>query len=181
MVVGDNCGGSPHHRAGLRMRRAGMICLAGAALGGCASFSVPSLNFFTPTPTLAILQLESSPPGAEATTSAGPGCRTPCSVSLPAAEGLTVTYALDRYLPVTVPIQTIRRRFDDPLTQAAYGGGPEFDPNPVFVQLAPAVPPRRAVRRPPPKRVANRPPPAPSPGTASPFPPPPSSSPFPSR
>ena len=39
------------------------------------------------------VQLESTPPGADATTSLGPGCKTPCSVSVPAPDaGFTVTF-----------------------------------------------------------------------------------------
>jgi hypothetical protein len=165
------------------MRRVIVISLAGIALSGCASFSVPGLGFLTPSPQMVTLQLESAPSGADARTSAGPSCRTPCSVSVPAAP-LQVTYTLDRFQPVTVAVQPMEQTV---VSQNVDAGGAativELDPNPVFAQLAPTAPPKRVVKRPPPKRVVKRPPPAdaPPPPNSSPFPPPTSSSPFPSR
>ncbi len=163
------------------MRRVIVISLAGIALSGCASFSVPGLDFLTPSPPLATLQLESMPPGAEARTSAGPSCRTPCSVSVPATP-LTVTYALDRHEPQTVSVQPLQQTVVNPNVDA--GGTSyvlELDPNPVFAQLAPSAPPKRTSKRPPPKRVAKRPPADAPPPANSPFPPPAASGPFPSR
>jgi hypothetical protein len=96
------------------MRRLIVISLAGIALSGCASMSVPGLDFLTPAPTVATLQLESMPPGAEARTSAGPSCRTPCSVSVPVAP-LTVTFTLDKYQPQTVPVQPMQQTVASPL------------------------------------------------------------------
>jgi hypothetical protein len=163
------------------MRRVIVISLAGIALTGCASFSVPGLGFLTPAPPVATLQLESMPSGAEARTSAGPSCRTPCAVSVP-AEPLTVTFTLDRFEPQTVPVQPLQQTIVNPNVDV--GGASyvvELDPNPVFAQLAPAAPPKRATRRPPPKRVAKRPPAEAPPPAGSPFPPPATSSPFPSR
>lgn len=166
------------------MRRVFVLSLAGIALSGCASFSVPGLDFLTPAPPVATLQLESMPTGAEARTSAGPSCRTPCSVSVPASQPLTVTYTLDRYQPQTVSVQPVQQTVASPNVDL---GGTSFvvelDPNPVFAQLAPTAPPPRRAKRPPPKRVAKRPPPQePAPPQASsPFPPPTASSPFPSR
>ena len=61
------------------MRRAIAIAVAGASLGGCSSFS---LDAFKPTPPTVQLQLESIPPGADAVTSLGPGCKTPCAVAV---------------------------------------------------------------------------------------------------
>ena len=58
------------------------------------------------------VQLESTPPGADARTSLGPGCKTPCSVTIPTPEGsgFSVTYTLDKFQPATVPAQVIRSR-----------------------------------------------------------------------
>ena len=54
------------------------------------------------------VQLELIPSGADAKTSLGPGCKTPCSVAVPAADaGFTVTYTMNKFLPVTVPVQVI--------------------------------------------------------------------------
>ena len=163
------------------MRRLIVISLAGIALSGCASFSVPSFDFLTPTPAQTTLQLESSPQGAEARTSAGPSCRTPCSVSVP-VQPLTVTFTLDRFQPQTVSVQPTQTGAVSSSIDINTAAVVELDPNPVFAQLAPAAPVRRTTKRPPPKRATKRPPAQSAPPPeGTPFPPPASSTPFPSR
>ncbi len=162
------------------MLRVIVISLAGIALSGCASFSVPGLDFLTPAPPATTLQLESSPQGAEARTSAGPSCRTPCSVSVPVAP-LTVTFTLDRFQPATVAVQPTQTGAVTSSIDMNTSAVIELDPNPVFAQLAPAAPVKRTTKRPP-KRVAKRPPAAATaPPGSSPFPQPAASTPFPSR
>lgn len=146
---------------------------------------MPGLDFLTPAPPQATLQLESSPQGAEARTSAGPSCRTPCSVSVPIAP-MTVTFTLDKFDPQTIPVQTTQS--PAPIIDVTNQSVLELDPNPVFAQLVPSPPVKRTPKRPPPKRVAKRaapPPPAPAAEApaqdSSPFPAPTASSPFPSR
>ena len=146
------------------MRRVIAIAVAGASLAGCSSFS---MDYFKSTPPPVQVQLESVPSGADATTSVGPGCKTPCSVAVPAPDaGFTVTFAMPRFQPVTVPVQVIRTPGDftspDIIT---------VDPNPVVAELRPAGPPPRAARKPmrpkkpkPPKAGAA------APAAASPFP-----------
>src|SRR3954471_24570819 len=88
------------------MRRVIAIAVTGISLAGCSSFSLDS---FKPTPPLVQVQLESTPPGADATTSLGPGCKTPCSVSVPApVADFAVASARPGFQPVTVPVQVIR-------------------------------------------------------------------------
>jgi hypothetical protein len=126
------------------MRRFIVIAAAGASLAGCSSFSLDS---FKPTPPTVQVQLESVPPGADAVTSAGPGCKTPCSVAVPAANaGFSVTYSMNKFQPVTIPVQVINvpGDFSTPASTT-------LDPNPVVAELKPAGPPPRAVRRPKPK------------------------------
>lgn len=145
------------------MRRVIAIAIAGAGLAGCSSFSLDSLK---PTPPPVQVQLESAPPGADAVTSLGPGCKTPCSLSVPAPDsGFSVTFNLPRFQPATVPVQVIRNPgdFANPATTMT-------DPNPVFAELRPAGPPPRAARKPmrpkkpkPPKPAAAAPAPAGSP------------------
>ena len=147
------------------MRRVIAIAVAGASLAGCSSFSFDSLK---PTPPQVQVQLDSTPPGADATTSLGPGCKTPCSVPVPAPDsGFSVTFALPKFQPVTIPFQVIRSPgdFSTPATVAT-------DPNPVFAELKPSGPPPRAARKPmrpkkpkPPKAAE-----APAPAAGSPFP-----------
>ncbi len=120
------------------MRRVIAIALAGASLGGCSSFSVS--NYFKSTPPSMQVQLESQPSGADAKTSLGPGCKTPCSVSVAAPDsGFSVSYTLAKYEPATVQVQVIRSPGD--LTTPATA---TIDPNPVFAELQPAAPPPKA-------------------------------------
>ncbi|MGH6710330.1 MAG: hypothetical protein ACREEK_15310 [Bradyrhizobium sp.] len=140
------------------------IAVAGAALSGvlagCSSFSLDSLK---PTPPPIQVQLESVPSGADATTSVGPGCKTPCSVAVTAPDaGFTVTFAMAKFLPVTVPVQVIRNPGD-----FATPASTTIDPNPVVAELKPAGPPPRAK---PMRPKAKKPKPAAAPAAASPFP-----------
>src|SRR5215475_15060502 len=110
------------------MRRVIAIAIAGASLGGCSSMSSFSWDSFKSTPPAIQVQLESQPPGADARTSVGPSCKTPCSVSVAAPDtGFTVTYALPRFQPATIPVQVLHNPGD--LTTPATT---TIDPNPVF-------------------------------------------------
>jgi hypothetical protein len=125
------------------MRRIVAIAVAGASLGGCSSMPSLSWDYFKPTPPSVQVQLESTPPGADARTSLGPSCKTPCSVSVPAPDtGFSVTYTLNKFQPATVPVQVIRNPGDDVATPASTA----TDPNPVFAELQPAGPPPKAPR-----------------------------------
>jgi hypothetical protein len=126
------------------MRRVVAMAIMGTGvvgLSGCSSFS---LDYFKSTPPTVQVQLESNPPGADARTSLGPGCKTPCSVSVPAPDtGFSVAYTLPKFEPATVQVQVIRNPSDlaSPATTVT-------DPNPVFAELAPAGPPPKPVRKP---------------------------------
>ncbi|WP_315726233.1 MULTISPECIES: hypothetical protein [unclassified Bradyrhizobium] len=119
------------------MRRVIAIAVAGAGLAGCSSFSMDSFKLAAPE---VPVQLESVPPGADAKTSLGPGCRTPCTVQVPAPDaGFSVTFTMDRYLPATIPVQVIRNTGD-------FNSSPPvvMDPSPVVAELqpAPGAPPK---------------------------------------
>jgi hypothetical protein len=124
------------------MRRVLAIAIAGAglagSLGGCSSFSMSSISdYFKSSPPVIQVQIESTPPGAEAKTSLGPGCKTPCSVSVaPPDNSFAVSYTLNKFQPTTVQVSVIRNPGD--VTSAATT---TIDPNPVFAQLQPAAPP----------------------------------------
>lgn len=149
------------------MRRVIAIALAGASLGGCSSMS---WDMFKPAPPTVQVRLESNPPGADATTSLGQVCKTPCSVSVPAPDApFTVAFALPKYQPASVPVNVVKNAGDF-TTPASV----TTDPNPVFAELQPAVPPK-PVRKP--HRPQKPKPPAPAaapadaaPAAASPFP-----------
>jgi hypothetical protein len=146
------------------MRRVIAIAVAGATLAGCSSFSWDSLK---PAPQPIQVQLESVPSGADAVTSVGPGCKTPCSVAVPAPDaGFSVTYTLPKFQAATVQVQVIRNPgdFSTPASTT-------IDPNPVVAELKPAGPPpkvRKPMRpkKPKPKTAA----PAEAPAGGSPFP-----------
>jgi len=147
------------------MRRFIVIALAGVGLAGCSSFSPDA---FKPAPPKVTVELDSVPQGAEARTSQGQSCKTPCSVEVPAAEGFSVSYTLANYQPLTVPVEVTHQPGDltSPATTTA-------DPNPVVGELQPVTPPK-PVRKKPRKRRAPKAaaaaPAASSPAAASPFP-----------
>ena len=150
------------------MRRVIVIAVAGAGLAGCSSLpSSFSMDAFKPTPPTIQVTLESVPSGAEARTSLGPSCKTPCSVAVtPPDSGFSVTFTQNRFLPATVPVQVIRipGDFSTPASTT-------LDPNPVVAELQPAGPPPKAVRKMmrPPKPKKPKPPKGAAPA-ASPFP-----------
>jgi hypothetical protein len=144
------------------MRRVIAIAVAGASLGGCSS--MPSFSsvgdYFKSTPPAIQVQLESQPAGADAKTSLGPGCKTPCSVSVPAPDtGFSVTYTLPRHEPAIVQVNVIRNPDGPAMT----------DPNPVFVELRLAGPAPKAKGMKP-KTVKKKPKPAAAAPAESPFP-----------
>jgi hypothetical protein len=125
------------------MRRVIVIAVAGASVAGCSSFSSFSLDSFKSAPPTVQVQLDSVPPGADARTSVGPGCKTPCSVAVPVPDaGFAVTYTLNKFQTATIPVQVIHLPgdFSTPASTSV-------DPNPVVAELQPAGPPPRAVRK----------------------------------
>src|ERR1700731_503704 len=119
------------------MRRVIVIVAAGASLAGCSSFS---MDYFKPTPPTVQVQIDAVPPGADARTSLGPGCKTPCTVAVPAPDsGFSVSYSLNKFQPATVAVQVIHIPGD-----FATPASTTIDPNPVVAELQPAGPPPRA-------------------------------------
>ena len=108
-------------------------------LAGCASW-MPSWNLGSRGADVS-LTIESDPPGAEARTSIGPGCRTPCMIPVSADQPFTVNFTLNGYLPQTIPVRPRERSTFE-------FGAAELTPNPVFAQLDPAPPPAPVKRRP---------------------------------
>ena len=145
------------------MRRVLAIAVTGLSLAGCSTFSL------APTPQPVQVQFESVPSGAEATTSLGAACKTPCSLAVPAPDaGFTVTFAMPRFQPVTVPVQVIRNPGDFTTPASIV-----IDPNPVVAELRPAGPPPRAGRKPAPPMKPKPPKAGAAPAAGSPFPAPP--------
>lgn len=122
------------------MHRVIALAVAGATLAGCSSFS---LDAFKPTPPTVQLQLDSVPPGADAKTSLGPGCKTPCSVAVTVPESaFSVSYTLDKFQPATVQVQVIHHPGD--LSTPA---STSFDPSPAIAELQPVGPPPKGARK----------------------------------
>ncbi|MFL6798372.1 MAG: PEGA domain-containing protein [Xanthobacteraceae bacterium] len=111
------------------MSRVIAILACGLCLAACST-SISSLSFLKSSPTSEALRIESEPPGAEAKTSLGQTCRTPCELTVQPAGEMTVTLALSGYQS-----QTITLRPEVP------GGDPDvaprLAPNPIYAELAP--------------------------------------------
>jgi hypothetical protein len=124
-----------------------VLVIMGAAFALAACSSTPdwlSLEALKPAPAMDTVSFESVPPGAEAKTSSGQTCRTPCSLALPANATINVTFTLLGYEPATETIEPVS------------GGSelPTLRPNPVVVELAPAPPPPKAEK---PKKTTKKP------------------------
>jgi len=119
-------------------------CLALAAcesLPSLPTLSMPSLSFGS-SPPPALARIESEPPGADARTSTGQTCRTPCAVSIPATGNFTVNFTLNGYLPQAVSARVVAptdMRIDAEVSTQPVE--PLVVPNPIFAVLDPAPPP----------------------------------------
>ncbi|MGH6664656.1 MAG: PEGA domain-containing protein [Pseudolabrys sp.] len=137
------------------MYRVFAIVIGGLALAACSS--TPdwlNLDALKPAPAQDTVRFESDPPGAEAKTSDGQVCRTPCALAVPSAGPMSVTFSLNGYLPDSETIEPI----------ANSTGYPEMRPNPVVAQLQPAPPPPKPIKKPVRKR---KPAPKPKPKTTA--------------
>ena len=122
-------------------RVCGVMALSafGLILAGCSSGSVNSLfpGMASSSPPKATVQLQSEPAGAEAKTSLGSSCQTPCSLELAANSDLSVTFSLDGYKPQTIAVKPPAGNGQgDPGAYAAA----TLSPNPVVAQLEPITP-----------------------------------------
>jgi len=131
------------------MSRVIAVMACGILLAAC-SMSMPSFDFLKSGPTTEVLRIESEPPGADARTTAGQTCRTPCELSVPATSELAVTVALNGYQPQTLPVRV-----------EGTGGDSRLQPNPLYVELQPAAPPPKPKAPPPRKRTSAAAPPKP--------------------
>ena len=94
-------------------------------LAACSA-TMPSLDFMRSAPQAESLAIESEPPGAEAKSTLGESCRTPCQLSVQPGSEFSVTLALSGYQPQTVSVR--------PEAQGA-SAAPRLAPNPVQVSL----------------------------------------------
>ena len=125
------------------MYRVIAIVIGGLALAACSSTpDWMSLDALKPAPVKDTVRFESEPPGAEAKTSDGQTCRTPCALAVATGGPVTVSFALNGYQPDSETIEPI----------SSNNGFPEMRPNPVQVELTPAPPQPKPVKKPVVKR-----------------------------
>jgi hypothetical protein len=119
-------GGRPYAAQGWGiMSRVIAVMACGFMLAACST-TMPSLDFMKSAPQPETLAIESEPLGAEAKTSLGQSCRTPCQLSVQPGSEFSVTLALSGYQPQTVSVR--------PEAEGA-SAAPRLAPNPVHVTL----------------------------------------------
>jgi hypothetical protein len=93
--------------------------------------SMPSMDFFKSTPPTEVLRVESEPPGADARTTQGQSCRTPCELTVQSGSEMTVSFSLNGYQPQTIQV----RPEVAPTSYSDSGSGGKLQPNPVYAEL----------------------------------------------
>src|SRR5262249_8566642 len=78
------------------LSRCSAVTVCGCMLAACST-TMPSLDFMKSAPQAESLAIESEPRGAEAKTSLGQSCRTPCQLSVQPGSEFSVTFALSGY------------------------------------------------------------------------------------
>jgi hypothetical protein len=115
--------------------------------------SMPSLDIFKSTPATEVLRVESEPPGADARTSQGQSCRTPCELTVQSGSDMTVSFALNGYQPQTVQVRP-------EVAPTSYSeSGPSsgrLQPNPVYAELQSTKPPAKKKSAPARKQTAQK-------------------------
>src|ERR1700751_6041304 len=101
MGTRPECGIPLRRSTDMNLTRAVALVSCGLGLAACSGLDL-GLDVFTVKPTTTVLTIESSPPGAEARTSLGGTCRTPCTLPIASAGDFTVSYALNGYQPQTL-------------------------------------------------------------------------------
>jgi PEGA domain len=146
------------------MSRVIAVLACGVALAAC-SMSMPSLDFMKGSPATEVLRVESEPPGADARTTQGQSCRTPCELTVPSGGEFQVSFSLNGYQPQSVQVRT-----EGP-PGSAYsdtGSSARLQPNPVYAELQPVKPPPAKKKSPPrAKTAAKKADPAPASAGAS--------------
>ena len=119
------------------MSRIIAVMASGFMLAAC-SVTMPSLSldFMKSAPQDETLAIESEPPAAEAKTSLGQSCRTPCQLRVQPGSEFSVTLTLNGYQPQTV---SVRPKADDA------SAAPRLAPNPVHADLQAVAPPKKPV------------------------------------
>jgi hypothetical protein len=134
------------------MNRVIAVVACGLTVAACASGGssfMPNL-FSKPQPTPVKVQFQSQPPGAQAVTSTGASCKTPCELDMDPSKEFSVTFTLAGYQQQLVPVAL---RAPEGLSAEEAEQQKAFDPNPVVATLEAAA--KKKV--PPPKKPAPKP------------------------
>jgi hypothetical protein len=167
------------------MNRVIAVVACGLTLAACTSGAFPGL-FAKPEPKPVKVVFQSQPAAAEAKTSIGPTCVTPCELAMDPNKEFSVTFTLKGYQPQTIPVAA---HVPEGMSaeEAEWQNATTLVPNPVVVTLEkakrapvkkrtpkprskPAPKPSSALAKPAPKSAA-KPQPA-KPATAAPAVPP---------
>lgn len=120
-----------------------VVILGGSLVLAACSSSSNWLDSLKPAPPTESVGFESEPAGAEAKTSTGQACKTPCRLDVPANAPFSVTFSLDGYVPAIEQVELVGQG----------DGSVQMRPNPVLVELTKAPPPppvkKKPVRRAP--------------------------------
>src|SRR5438309_2664099 len=109
------------------MSRVIAVMVCGFMLTACsATLPSLSLDFMKSAPQAETLTIESEPPGAEAKTSLGQSCRTPCQLPVQPGSEFSVTLALSGYQPQTMAVRP---------EAGGASAAPRLAPNPIHVIL----------------------------------------------
>jgi PEGA domain len=139
---------------GVMLRRARAPAVGGRAVAvavsafALASCSTAATDVFKPKPTSTLMLIESNPAGAQAKTSQGKTCKTPCTMLISEGSDFTVTFTLDGYVPQTLPVHATMS--PGGWTESA---SPVLNPGSLFPTLEPLKPPTGARRA----KTASRP------------------------
>jgi hypothetical protein len=123
------------------------VVIFSVGLASCSSVAMPGFNAFKPKPTTTLMLIQSTPPGAEARTSLGKTCRTPCTMLIGSGEDFTVSFSLNGYIPQTLTVHSTMS--EGGFTTAA---SPVLNPSSLFATLEPVTPqasPRKPSRQSP--------------------------------
>jgi PEGA domain len=93
---------------------------------------MPGFGSLKPKPTTTVLLIQSDPARAEARSSLGGTCRTPCTMAIATAGDFTVGFAREGYEPQTVTVHST-------MSEGEYmtAPSPVLEPSTVYVTLRP--------------------------------------------
>lgn len=117
------------------MSRVIAVVACGLMVAACSA-TMPSLDFLKSTPKSEALAIDSEPSGAEAKTSLGQSCHTPCQLSVQPGSEFSITIALSGYQSQTVSVRP-----------EADGSSLRLAPNPVQVTLQAMKPAKKPVAK----------------------------------